>query len=245
MARDDWTRDGFPSRRWLRIGAAVIAALALLLVGTAFGRATAGSGGRAPATVSTPQSAASVVPTWAVGATKMDHGVPVGYAHSREGAINAARNYDLALSATPLALDPQAYRDASAFLDVPSAREKDAARIERSLAAVAPLITAAHQGHPTRVVPFVLTTRLVSYQDDEAQVVVWGGAVFASDGVTTPQLVMAETTYTLRWLGDWRTLDDSGAEGPGVKALTTPAQTNSLPVDLGTDSKGIGDVVAQ
>jgi hypothetical protein len=233
--------DGFPSARPLRIGVAAVAGVIVLVIGLAVGRATA-SGGSSPAPAIATPGPARDVPSWATGATRMDRGVPVGYAHTADGATNAARNYDLALSATPLALDPQAYRDAVNFLDVPSARQADAARIERSLAALAPLITAAHQGHPSRIVPFVLTTRLVSYQGDDAQVAVWAGAVFGADGAVTPQEVLAETTYTLRWLGDWRVVDDAGADGPGVKALTTPAQTNDLPAELGRGFKGVGDV---
>lgn len=241
MARD-YGGGGLPSGRSLRIGAAVVVGVALLGIGVVVGRATAGSG-HVPATAGPPGSAtAQRVPSWAIGATRMDHGVPVGYAHTQEGAMDAARNYDVALSATPLSLDPQAYRDAALFLDVPSSRERDAPRIERGLAALAPLITASHQGHPARVIPFVLSTRLLSYQGDDAQVAVWGGVVYGADGVVAPQMGLAETTYTLRWLGDWRTVDDAGADGPGVKALFAPGQTDALPAELGQDAKGIGDV---
>lgn len=233
--------DGFPSARALRIGAAAVAGVIVLLAGLVIGRATANSSS-APATSggSAPPSVVGI-PAWATGATRMDHGVPVGYAHTQEGAVAAARNYDLALSATPLALDPQAYRDAATFLDVPSVREQDAARIERSLAAAANLITATHQGHAARAVPFVLTTRLVSYSGDDAQVVVWGGVVFAADGVLSPRLSVSESTYSLHWLGDWRVADDAGSVGPGVMALTTSAQTDTLPAELSKDFHGVGD----
>lgn len=244
MSTRDYTRDGFPSGRALRLSAATVAGVALLGVGVAVGRAT-GGGGSAPATGGQPGSGAiRRVPSWATGATRMDHGVPVGYAHTAEGAIDAARNYDLALSSTPLALDPQAYRDARTLLEVPGGGE-DAAKTERTLAASADLIAAVHQGHATRVEPFIVTSRVDGYSADDAQVTVWGGVVFGSDGVQFPVLALGETTYSLRWLGDWRILTDAGAPGPGVTATTRPAQTSELPPELGRDFEGVGHVVPQ
>ena len=236
--------DGFPSARALRVGAAAVAGIIVLLAGLVIGRATAsGSSGPSTSGGTSPTPPAPAVPAWAAGATRMDHGVPVGYAHTRDGALAAARNYDLALSATPLSLDPAAYRDAVAFLDVPSSRDQDAAKVERYLANAAPLITAVHQGHPTRFAPFVITSRVESYSATDAQVDVWGGVVASSDGVLAPRLQLVLTTYSLRWLGDWRIVESAGSDGPGVAATTSSAQTNALPPELGREFNGIGDFV--
>jgi hypothetical protein len=204
------------------------------------GRTTAGSVPRGPATPAQP--VASDVPSWAQGATRMDHGVPVGYAHTRDGALAAARNYSLALGSSPLALDPATLRAARQFLDVPAFRATDAQRLERNLAGAAPLIATAHQGHATRVLPFIYTSRLDSYSGDDAQVTFWGGAVIASDGVLAPQLTLGDDTISLHWFGDWLIADNSSTDGPGVTATTTPAQTKNLPPELGREFTGVGDV---
>jgi len=172
----------------------------------------------------------------------MDHGVPVGYAHTREGAVDAAKNYLLALGATPLSVDPAATRAAYAAVSTPSFAQRNAPALERTLAGSADIIAAAHQGHATRDVPFVLTTRLDRYSGDEARVTVWAGVVFAVDGVAAPQEMTSEETYTLRWLGDWQIDDLADADGPGVKSLTGPAQTATLPDELGATFQGVGDV---
>ena len=245
MAGGDWTRDGFPSRRTLRLGGAAVAAVALLMIGTAVGRATAGGGGNPPASVSTPPQVSSVVPSWAIGAATMNHAIPVGYAHTRDGAMNAARNYALALNATPLAVDPAATRAAYATVSTPAFAQRNAAELEQSLAGSAAIIAAAHQGHPTRGVPFVLTTRIDRYSTDEVTVTVWGGVVLAVDGVLAPQEVTSEETYTLRWLGDWQIDDLYEARGPGVKSLTEPAQTNAMPDELGASFNGVGNLAGK
>jgi hypothetical protein len=245
MSTRDYMRDGFPSAASLRTAAAALVALLLLGLGVVVGRATAGGGGHAPAT-GVPQAAASPapagVPSWAMGATRMDHGVPVGYAHTQQGAVDAARNYALALSATPLGVDPAATRAAYAVVSTPSFARRNAAALERTLAGSADIIAAAHQGHATRDVPFVLTTRLDRYSTDEARVTVWGGDVVAVDGVVAPQELTSEETYTLRWLGDWEIDDLADADGPGIKSLTAPAQTTTLPDELGATFQGVGDV---
>jgi hypothetical protein len=232
--------DGFPSARSLRFGAAALAVVLVGVVGGVVGRATADSGPRPPST--TTQPVASDVPSWAQGATRMDHGVPVGYAHTRDGALAAARNYSLALGSSPFALDPATLRAARQFLDVPAFRATDAQRLERNLAGAAPLIAAAHQGHVTRILPFIYTSRLDSYSGDDAQVTFWGGAVIASDGVLAPQLTLGDDTISLHWFGDWLIADNSSTDGPGVTATTTPAQTKNLPPELGREFKGVGDV---
>jgi hypothetical protein len=91
-------------------------------------------------------------------------------------------------------------------------------------------------------VPFVLTVHVDQYSADEARVTVWGGAVLAVDGILAPQETISEQIYTLRWLGDWEIDDLTDADGPGVKSLTSPSQTNALPNELGGAFQGIGDV---
>jgi hypothetical protein len=227
--------------RPLRFGAATLAVVLVALLGGVVGRATAGVGPRVPSTTAPPH--ASDLPSWAQGATRMDHGVPIGYAHTPDGAIAAARNYDLALGSSPLMLEPAAVRAAQQFLDLPALRAEDARRLERRLAGAAPLIAAAHQGHATRVLPFILTTRLERYSGEDAEVTLWRGVVTASDGVLAPQLTVGEDTISLHWFGDWLIAGTSSTDGPGVTATTIPARTTTLPPELGRDSEGIGDVV--
>jgi hypothetical protein len=232
---------GFPPARPPRFGAATLAVALVALLGGVVGRATAGSGLRVPSTTTPP--VASDVPSWAQGATRMDHGVPIGYAHTQDGAIAAARNYNLALGSSPLTLDPAAVRAAQQFLDVPGLRARDAQRLERTLAGAAPLIAAAHQGHATRVLPFIVTSRLDSYSGEDARVTLWGGVVIASDGMLAPQLTLGDDTISLHWFGDWLIADNSSTDGPGVTAITTPAQDKNLPPELGRDVRGVGDVL--
>jgi hypothetical protein len=221
MPQRTWSSDGGPSTRTLRIATGIVATGLVLGVGFGLGRVTAASSSAPaahPPTSSSP-SVAPDVPSWAIGATRMNAGVPVGYARTSDGALDAARNYELAF-ATPLTVNPDAYRAAKAAIATAAWREKDAPDVERTLAGVAPLITAAHQGHATR----------------------WGGLVVASDNVLAPHLRLAEVTYDLQWVGDWKVAGTTGSDGPGVTSSTVGAQTNALPAELGKNFEGIGDV---
>jgi hypothetical protein len=243
MPQRTWSSDGGPSTRTLRIATGIVATGLVLGVGFGLGRVTAASSSAPaahPPTSSSP-SVAPDVPSWAIGATRMNAGVPVGYARTSDGALDAARNYELAF-ATPLTVNPDAYRAAKAAIATAAWREKDAPDVERTLAGVAPLITAAHQGHATRAVPFILSAQLGPHTADSAEVTVWGGLVVASDNVLAPHLRLAEVTYDLQWVGDWKVAGTTGSDGPGVTSSTVGAQTNALPAELGKNFEGIGDV---
>jgi len=81
-------------------------------------------------------SAAATTTGWP-GATRIDHGAPVGYAHTEAGAVQAATNYD-ALAEGDLVTDPDAYRAAYQAIVAPAWSSQGADQVERLLAEAAP-----------------------------------------------------------------------------------------------------------
>jgi hypothetical protein len=227
---DDYNESG--RSRWLRIGAFALAGLVLVVV--AFGV------GRWSATLRTePSTGTPVVHLNGPGPTRTENGVPVGYAHTADGAVAAATNF-LTVVAGPLLAQPEKYRAAIDTLSMPEARVKLRAGAEARMTAmqsVIGLVSNAQQGRAVifRTVP--LTYHVDAYTDGRAQVSIWAESLVAVDSVYAPRASWATDVYVVQWLsGDWRlvSIDDPTAGSPGPVPVTGPAttQTASLPVQI-------------
>jgi hypothetical protein len=206
--------------------------------GTALGRLTAPAT-RAPATHAPAPSGRPItagVP--GVGARGTVLGIPVGYAHTREGAAQAAGNYLAALGGR-LALDPTADRAALDQVADPSAR----ADLEKGLAGSLQvdeglwgIQTAARHGTRVVLTQTPMAYKVASYTPGRASVAVW---LVTNVGVDNRQRLTAffvNAGATLAWLnGDWRLRSiDAGRPSDDVvpACLQNPTPTGGVPAKL-------------
>src|SRR6266702_3768962 len=91
--------------RWLKLGALGLGAVVLAVAAFGIGRWTA------PASASGQQRATVSAPSGGPGPTRVENGVPVGYAHTQEGAVAAATNY-LTVVDGQMITQPDKYRAA-------------------------------------------------------------------------------------------------------------------------------------
>jgi hypothetical protein len=198
--------------------------------------ATATPGATTPDAAATPQAQAGGATAGGVGPRRVEHGVPVGYQHSQQGAVAAAANYAKVLSST-LILEQASRRKAIDTLAAPEAR----GRLQRAFdQAVAPLakglgVTAGSADTGTvllRAVP--VGWRMKQYSGDRATVAIWVTSVGGSLGDPPRGMPVREvwgtTTVELRWVdGDWKQLDTTTTDGPVPIADTaTPTEASQL-----------------
>jgi hypothetical protein len=196
----------------------------------------------APATTATPSETAAATPgtaadaptaaataTKEIGPRRVENGVKVGYAHSREGAIAAAANYTTALS-SDLILDPARRKAAIDTLAAPEAK----ARLQKTFnQAVASLRSglgvtgAADDGAQVLLRGTPVGWRVEEYSDRAARVAIWvtsvGGSIGGTDGPVPIREGWGTTTVDLRWAGgDWKQVDSTTTDGPVPIADVAP-----------------------
>ncbi|HXM57856.1 MAG TPA: hypothetical protein VOB72_20835 [Candidatus Dormibacteraeota bacterium] len=220
--------DNRPPRRLL-IGAAALVALVLLAAAFVIGRASAPAAG--------PTSSAAPATTQAgPGPTRTVNGVPVGYAHTQDGAVAAATNFLMVVDG-PLITQPDKYRSAIDTLSAPEAREKQRSDAETTLSGSQYLITYAEKGRTvvSRVAP--LAYHVDRYTGSAAQLSIWAEALIAVDGVISLRELWATTTLTVRWTdGDWRLASigapTSSSYGPAPTITQPSVVAAALPPQL-------------
>lgn len=191
--------------------AALAAAALIALVAVFFiGRATAGGGQATSPTA--PGTTGAAEP----GPTRTANGVPVGYAHTRDGVVAAAANYGVAL-AGPLFLDDA--KRAAAIRQIGTA-----AYVRRTLPAAAaaarqlrssPIGQGLRQSAATLYEGAPLAYRVVSYSPAQARVEIWSLALLGNDAGVQPQVSYGTTTTTLRWQdSDWKFDSSTTSVGP-------------------------------
>lgn len=152
-----------------------------------------------------------------------DHGVPYGFARSRDGALAAAVHFvglgELVVNASP--------EVAESALRTIAAETAEAAFVETQLAGFGDLRQALSRGEGvTRLRAGVVATKLEGYTRDRARVALWRVLVLSRDGMTSPGEQWGIVTYELVWEdGDWRVWSEDITAGP------TPAATETRPDD--------------
>jgi hypothetical protein len=229
-----WDRhgqSGGPRRR----GLVLVGSLAIgLTAGAAFGRVVLPVAGTSPAT-SAPATTAAVP---GAGPSRVAQGIPVGYAHTAQGAAQAAGNY-LAVLGGPLALDPARLQAALDQVADPDARgeleasTQSSLRVEEGLWGVQ---SAAQQGRHALLTQTPIAYRVDAYTPAVASVSVW---LVTSVGVENRQRLVAFFgigSATLAWLdGDWRLRAvDAGSQANDVvpASMQTPTPTGGVPANL-------------
>jgi hypothetical protein len=195
-------------------------AVALVAVAAAFllGRLT-GDGGSTSA------------PGRAAGASTVQASVPVGYAHSRDGAVAAALNYG-AVAARDDFLVPARRRKVLDTIATPGFARRFETKAARAyaLALRGPLGEGLRSGASTVSLSAPLAYKVVSYTRDRAVVAGWGVAVSGNTAGFRPQIDFQTTRSVLVWTdGDWKL--DGGESTPGP----APALAASVDPSTATD----------
>jgi hypothetical protein len=222
-------------------------AVVLFLGGLVVGRASMTrdqAGGAAPATTAaaatatpaptvaaTPGTAAApaaATATKGVGPRRIENGVKVGYAHSREGAIAAAANYTTALS-SDLLLDPVRRKAAIDTLAAPEAKARLQKRFDQAVASLRSGLGVSGASEDAQVLLRATPVgwRVEEYSDRAATVAIWvtsvGGSIGGTDGPVPIREGWGTTTVELRWAGgDWKQADSTTTDGPVPIADVAP-----------------------
>ena len=209
-------------------GAAVLAAALLVGAGAAVGRqlvpSSAAPGVRAGTAV--PGSGADEPSAVLAGPTGLGQGgAPLGYAHSRDGALMAAV-HDGELMVGPLLLHPDRYRSAVRQIAAPAASDALLTLAEQTLTSMESglhLISDAADGLPAFVVTRMIRGAVTRYDDTSADVEVLGVALIGN-GQTAPLAVVDSGTFTVDWVaGDWHLASDARLPAWGSAAATFSA----------------------
>jgi hypothetical protein len=223
--------------------ALVLLAVVLFLGGLVIGRATTtgSQAGAAPATTppaanaapsptvaAAPGSTAAAAATGA-GPRRVEHGVGVGYARSRAGAVAAAANYTQVLSSS-LILDDAKRRAAINTLATPQARARLQKTFDRAVASMRKGFGATGAAADNAQVLMRATPvgwRIDNYGDGAATVAIWmtsvGGSVGGANGPVPVREGWSTTTVALRWAhGDWKQVETTSTDGPVPIADVAP-----------------------
>ena len=243
---DRWT-GARPSPRAVAVAVFIVALVAASL-GVVVGRRSAAA--PAPATGMTGPAATAaapvpVPPPTAVGPTRVVAEVPVGYAHSPQGALAAATRFGDVL-ASPLLLHPDAFRAAVAEMAAPQASDAMRAKTETLLSgaeSVNHMLSAAAAGLPVVVDGWTLAGRVVAYTGNDATVEVLDAGVIGN-GTTPPHGLFDGGQWRLVWTPvagqgeDWRVAEihdlSAWASTPSSwpqDGLVLPFLTGLEPVD--------------
>ena len=224
----DLDREGLLSTRNLRFAAGFLLAFVLLGLGIAVGRADVTRSAPSTTAASTAQ-----VPGWP-GASRLVAGAPVGYAHSRAGAVDAATNYQLLL-AGPLLAMPTRYRQAEQVIYAPAARDRLLAEAEQTLAGLqdqTQLLSNASKGVPVALIAVPVSYQVELYDGDHATVSLWWVWVVGQQGAMAPIQAWITSVVTLAWQGDWRIEDFNAGNAPVPQETQTASQSKDLPEQM-------------
>lgn len=229
-----------PRLRWL---AASTVPVAVLVVAALLGRPWSRSDPAPAAGAPTGQ----IVVSDSAGIDEMPRrwqaGVPLGWAHTRQGAIGAAAGYASVLSAVWFLADGDRRRQAltamaapEALVGLQTAQDGVAAGVARGPFGA----SLNRRGVRSMLRISLLGYRVDRYAPTEAQVALWAVVLYGNDGGLAPQALYATSTLRLRWAGDWKLLEASTVPGPvPVHGQATPSPAQEL-VDAAEDFKEFG-----
>ncbi|QYG95860.1 hypothetical protein HC251_25260 (plasmid) [Iamia sp. SCSIO 61187] len=195
------------------VGVLVVAAL---MVAAALWFRGRGDDESSPTTTTAPPATTEVPPEVIAGAgpTRLEDGIPVGFAHSADGATAAVMSWtpfygrtedpEVAFQLLEVAWLEETYDEEYA------AEERARGRTLGAYADRGELDNLAAQGTP-------LAYRVESYDDDEAQIAVWDVAIIAQEPDEGPEAIYRTVTWTLRWdedAEDWRVYTVAIDTGP-------------------------------
>jgi hypothetical protein len=221
--------------RWLKIGGGALAGVVLLAAGFGVGRLSApvaGSGG---------QQHASVSGQSGPGPTRVENGVPVGYAHTPEGAVAAATNY-LTVVDGQLITQPDKYRAAIDALAAPASQPSLRRNAEKDMKVLQDgvgLLSYAQQGRQVIFRAMPLAYHVDRYDGRESQVSIWAEGFIGVDGALSVRESWTTSSVTVSWTGtDWKLVSiappTAASQGPAPMTGQPQVQTADLPTQLKT-----------
>jgi hypothetical protein len=169
----------------------------------------------------------------APGSTRVESGVPIGYQHSQQGAIDAATNYLIAFNG-PMVLRPDDMRAAVDTVTTPEYRAELETQTGKALQALESYygISAKAQAGVTPVVKLIpIAFHADSYSGDEAGVSIWAVWLIAQKGILVPQQNWTTSHFALKWQGDWKVSASGTHPGPIPQPPqgAVPESSNPLP----------------
>lgn len=214
------------TKPWWRGAAIAATAFVFLLILTLALRAAGGSGttsgpslqpSGSPSATAPATSAAGGNP--ATSAHTMRDGVPVGYAHARQGAVDAAVNYQIARSSREYFTDTAARHQIINAMATRGSRDTLARNDDAGMTQVLVSLGINDTNDTTLVArAAAMGTKVDSYSDTVATVEVWMAGLIGTTSTSAPLPVSASwTTYTLtvQWQdGDWRLATVNSVTGP-------------------------------
>lgn len=196
-----------------------LAALAFLLAGLVVGRATAPNGETVEA------SAGS-------GPVRIERGVPVGHARTRDGAAAAVASYQRAF-ADPAILRPGVMRRRLEIVASPDYVETMLAANSpgRERLARGPIGQGIRHGIQTLYVGVPIGYRIESFSPRRARVLTWGFTLLGNASAVAPRAYFGLTHTDLVWLdGDWKIAGTEASFGPTPKLQTPPGPVGDYDV---------------
>ena len=179
----------------------------------------------APANATRPVAQATAGP----GPSGAVAGMPVGYAHSRDGARAAALSFASVVPQRALYLSRDQVTDAVRGLAADGARDALTAQVLADFDRAQPLLAASDTVTWWAVAS--LAVHVDAYTPDRARVSVWVTHVLSKQGVAAPQSSWATVTVELVWeRDDWRIWSQTTAPGPtpALDASDVPATAAGL-----------------
>jgi len=167
-------------------------------------------------------------PSRFTGPTRVEAGMPAGFARTREGAVAAAASFVTSGQAL-LDMDPSAAERAVRQMAATGTADEQARGAEQRLAAVRS--TLASGRGPIVFRQASIAARVVTWNPDRAEVELWNVGILSRAGVAPPQAGWAISTFELVWeRADWRIWSETIAPGPApvLDASTTPADSDGF-----------------
>jgi hypothetical protein len=224
---------------WWVILAAVVVVVSLI-VGALLGWAVRGSG--LPGPLGAVRQAPVAGDGKQVWSGRLQGGiVPVGWAHSPDGAIWAATSYTVVLSKREVLFDKAKRRLAVDAVAAPEARGQLRRDLDTTAAKVAAALTRGVGGGNTGRVDqgkvlfqtILVRYRLDAYDGTHARVSIWQVGVAGYQGSSLPvQEAWGVTTVQLRWVDmDWKEISATVTDGPTPVAGDAPPTPTPALVD--------------
>lgn len=209
-------RPGDPRPRSVAL---VLAALTLLVAGLLIGRASAPSGGTAEASSSS-------------GPARVEEGVPVGHARTREGAAAAVASYQRAFADAAI-LQPEVMRRRLEIVASPDYVQRMLAVNSpgRERLALGPIGQGIRHGIQTLYVGVPIGYRIESFSPRRARILSWGFTLLGNASAVAPRAYFGLTHTDLIWLdGDWKIAGTEASFGPTPKVQTPPGPVGGYDV---------------